>query len=164
MAIFADFRRMGMLADPIEPAQFLESGAAALCRGLPEHQRGARWSVDFVPMMHFQDLNVPIGTEAACRLFNQLFQHVDPERRIGRVNDRDLLCGLFDPGLLFRLQPRRSDKDWKACGDCTAKAALERGRRGKIDQNVRMKTLSGLRRPVRSSDCASRAGFFARST
>src|SRR5438034_2125076 len=54
-------------------------------RSLSQLKRGARRRVDFVLMVHFDNLDVIGGTEHARSAFDQLPQHVDADAHVRRV-------------------------------------------------------------------------------
>src|SRR5262249_28111379 len=101
--------------------------------------------------MHLKNLDVPVGAEAARRLFDELPEQIDSERRIGRVNDRDRLRGLFYLGVMLGLQAGGADEDRNICGNGPAQARFEGGRSGKVDQHVGMVLIDGERRIVGDS-------------
>src|SRR3546814_9499397 len=58
-----------------------EVDAAPLGGRLAEQQRGAARRVDLVPVVHFENLDIPFGVEPRRRLAHQMREQGDPERR-----------------------------------------------------------------------------------
>ena len=134
----ARFAGMRMLADTVEPAQFLERGTAAFGCGLAEHQRGSRRRIHLVAVMHFKNFDVPVGPQAAGRFLDQLAKQVDAERCVRCVDDGDLLRRCLDFRVMLRLQPGGPDEQRDVRRNCPLKARIERGGSGKIHQYVGM--------------------------
>src|SRR5260370_22894614 len=56
--------------------------AAALGSGAAEHQRGARWRIDLLVVMHFDDLDVVIVVERLSHALHQRRKQTDAETHI----------------------------------------------------------------------------------
>ena len=79
---------------PVMPSRralldFFKCHSATRCRSAAERQRRARGRVDFAAVMHFHDLDIPIGAEPARYLLDDVQQHINPEAHIGRPDDRN---------------------------------------------------------------------------
>ena len=113
---------MRVLADAVEPAELLDGRPASFRRRLRQHQRGSRRRIDLVTMMHLEDLDVPVRPEPCRRLFDQILEEIDPQRRVRCIDDRYLAARLFDHPVMLGRQAGRSHQNRNVRGDRTVKA------------------------------------------
>ena len=69
-------------------------------RGPAEEEGGARRSVDLVPVVHLEDLDVEIRIERPRRLAHQDGEKVDAEAHIAGFHDPRLCRRFLDPRLV----------------------------------------------------------------
>ena len=109
--------------------------------------------------MHFEDLDVPVGSKACGRLLDKIANKIDAERGVGGLDDRNLLCGLCNRLMMSRPETRRAHQDRDCRGEGAIEAVLQRIRRREIDENVTMFLVDdepiGLRH--RLCDCLAHA-------
>ncbi len=60
-------------------------------------------------MVHFHDLDIPIGAEPARNLFDEPQKQIDPETHVRRPDDRDIARGLADRLALLGRESGRAD-------------------------------------------------------
>jgi hypothetical protein len=103
---------------------------------LGQEERGTRWRINFMAVVHFDNFDVPIVTEARRGLFDQGAEQIDPERRIGRLNDWHILSGIIDHRLMRCVEPGGADEDR---GFGKARGSEVRGKRvrgRKVDDDI----------------------------
>ena len=76
------------------PQFAVELGPATPRRRVAEQQRCARRRVGLEAVMHFDNLDVPVGPEHARGALDELGEQSDAERSVGRAKHGDLLRGL----------------------------------------------------------------------
>ena len=109
--------------------------ATARC-GLSQQQRRAGRRIDLVAVMHLDNFDVPVLTQARRRLFHKRREQVDAKRGVASLEHGDIRRRLVDQGVVGRLKTGRANQD----GLMRRGAGLEMGRqgsgRGKVDEDV----------------------------
>ena len=115
---------------------FSERDIAPLRHRFAEKKGRARWRIDLVAVMHFHDLDVPVGTERPGRLPCECGEEVDAEAHVPGLDDGRVPGRGFDARLVLLREARRADD----VND--ARLRRQRGefdscrRHGKVDQRV----------------------------
>src|SRR5580704_2252389 len=80
----ADIAGTARAGHAVAPAHRMlrEIDATALRRRAAEHQRGARWRIDLLAVMHFDDLDVVIVVERLSHALYQRRKQIDAETHI----------------------------------------------------------------------------------
>lgn len=90
-------------------ARLREIDGAALGRRFAEQDGGAGGRIDLHPVMHLDDLDVPVGAERRRDLPDQGGQKIDAEAHVAGADDRRALRRLRQLGQMPGLQPGRAD-------------------------------------------------------
>ncbi len=88
---------------------FGEIDGAPARGGFAEQQRRARGRIDLHAVMHFENLDVPIGPERSGGLLHEHGENVDAEAHVARAHDRRMARGGGDLREIVGGKPRRAD-------------------------------------------------------
>ena len=124
--------------DAVTPALAVagQIDAAPPRRRFAEQFRGAAGRIDLVPVVHLDNLDIPVVTQLARRLLDQRRQHVDAERGIAGLQDGNRPGRLVDRGMMRVFEAGGADNNRLARRDAGIQRRLQRRRRGKIDQHI----------------------------
>lgn len=117
-------------------AHLVQTDTAPRCRCLTQQQSCSRRRVYLVPVVHFGDLYVPVGTELRRSLPHQPGQQCDAKGRVAGLEDRDVSRRVVDALMVPFFKPCRTDHDWNARSHRRAQIFNEGRRRGEVDQDV----------------------------
>jgi uncharacterized protein YcaQ len=133
----ADAPRLALAAlHAVEAADGGEGGAAALRRRGAEEERRPGGRVALHPVVHLDDLYVPVRAEAGRRFLHEVAEQVDAERGVGRVDHGDLGGRRVEQSAMVVAEPGRADEDRLAGGEGASEVRLERFRRSEVDEDV----------------------------
>ena len=96
------------------------------CSRFAQQQRSAARRVDFHAVMHLDDLDIPIGAEAGCRLLHQMGKKGHPQRGVTGLQHRNRMRRAVDRLVMAFRKPGRADDDGNASPDGGMEIAIER--------------------------------------
>lgn len=102
-------------AIPRPDFDILKPPAAAISRGLAKHERSSGRSIDLVPVMGLDDLNVKVLIEGCRDLPGNLDQQVDPKAHVAGPDNRGMKRGRRDSLMITIGQTGGSDDMNRAC-------------------------------------------------
>ena len=112
--------------------EILETPAARRRDALAERQCGPRRGVDLVAVVALRDLDVVAVAERLRGTRDEIHEHADSDAEIARVDDRDLVGGLFHRRELAVLEAGRTDHERGAAVDAGAQVRLGRARQREV--------------------------------
>lgn len=101
-----------------------------------QQQRRAGRSIHFVPVVHLDNLDIPIWPQLCRRFADQAREQGDAQRGIPGLQHRDMAGGIINRAVQILIQPSRADQDGRARRNRGADIGQQRLGRREIDEHV----------------------------
>lgn len=109
---------------------------ASSCRCFTQQRSGAGGRIDLVPVMHFDNLYIPVIAQLSGSLLNKCCQHGDTQRRIAGLQNSNVTCGIVDQVMMAFFEAGSADHYGFSGRDACIQIRFQSMWTGKIDQHI----------------------------